>query len=159
MYDVLTISRFIVNYSNDNNYSISNLRLQKLLYFVQAVFLCEKGYPCFKEKILAWDFGPVVQEAYNEFKLFGSSNISKITTFVEYDEDNFWEPKVKTFNDSEITSDDKETIKKIVDKLSNYSTTRLVSITHHQKPWIDAYEPGMNNEIETSAIKEYFSNE
>lgn len=41
MYNVLDISRYIINYSNDCNYIISNLKLQKLLYFIQVYFLIE----------------------------------------------------------------------------------------------------------------------
>ena len=63
-YNVLDISRYIINYSNVKDYGISNLKLQKILYFVQAYFLIETGSPCFKEKIEAWDFGPVVPKAY-----------------------------------------------------------------------------------------------
>ena len=39
MYNALDVSRYIINYSNDKNYGISNLKLQKILYFVQAYFL------------------------------------------------------------------------------------------------------------------------
>lgn len=38
-YDVLEVSRHIINYSNRMRYGVSNLKLQKLLYFVQAYFL------------------------------------------------------------------------------------------------------------------------
>lgn len=37
-YDVLDTSRYIIGYSNIKNYGISNLKLQKILYFVQAFF-------------------------------------------------------------------------------------------------------------------------
>lgn len=69
LYDVLDISRHIINYSDEKDYGVSNLKLQKLLYFVQAYFMLEKKdhAPCFHEKIEAWDFGPVVPEAYQEW--------------------------------------------------------------------------------------------
>lgn len=55
---VMDVARFIINYSNERDYSISNLKLQKLLYFVQAYYLTstEEHEPCFKEDIEAWDF-------------------------------------------------------------------------------------------------------
>ena len=41
---ILDVARYIINYSNEKNYGISNLKLQKLLYFVQAFFLvCSHG--------------------------------------------------------------------------------------------------------------------
>lgn len=41
-YDVKEVCRHIINYSNEHNYDISNLKLQKLLYFIQANFLVKK---------------------------------------------------------------------------------------------------------------------
>ena len=77
-YNVLGVCRHIVNYSNKKNYNISNLKLQKLLYFVQAYFLAKKNRPCFNEEIQAWAFGPVVPEAYQEFKQYGGCNIPEV---------------------------------------------------------------------------------
>lgn len=156
MYDVLTVSRFIINYSNEKKYGISNLRLQKLLYFVQAVFLCEEKTECFNEDILAWDFGPVVNEAYQEFKMYGSSNIPTITHFYDFSNGDIWSLKKVPFDDSVITSDHKTIIMQVVDDLSKYSTTTLVSITHNQKPWVDAYRKGQNTRIDNDAIRGYF---
>lgn len=42
VYSVLDVSRHIINYSEEKDYGVSNLKLQKLLYFVQAYFMLEK---------------------------------------------------------------------------------------------------------------------
>lgn len=65
MYNVLDVCRYVINYSNDKDYDISNLKLQKLLYFIQAYFLINKNETCFNETIEAWDFGPVIPKAYS----------------------------------------------------------------------------------------------
>ena len=52
-YDLLGVCRLIVNYSNEKEYNISNLKLQKLLYYIQAYFLVKKKRPCFDEDIEA----------------------------------------------------------------------------------------------------------
>lgn len=41
-YDVLEICRHVINYSNEKDYGISNLKLQKMLYLIQAYFLIDK---------------------------------------------------------------------------------------------------------------------
>lgn len=53
MYNVLDVCRYVINYSNDKDYDISNLKLQKLLYFIQAYFLINKNETCFNETIEA----------------------------------------------------------------------------------------------------------
>lgn len=157
MYSVLDVCRHTINYSNDKEYGISNLKLQKVLYFIQAYFLISASEQCFKERIEAWDFGPVVPEAYREYKQFGSSNIPKILYYVERDYSDFWNSKVKSYNDDVIIDGDKKRIEAVVDRFADYSATDLVEITHNQDPWKNAYIPFRNNEITPKAIKEYFN--
>ena len=155
-YNVLDISRYIINYSNVKDYGISNLKLQKILYFVQAYFLIETGSPCFKEKIEAWDFGPVVPKAYCEYKQYGCGDIPTTKSFIMIDKNNIWNSKRVEFKKIAISDDDKSLIDKVVDKFSEYSATDLVELTQHQTPWIDAIS-SQSNEIKNESIFEYFN--
>lgn len=156
-YGAIDVSRHIINYSNEKAYGVSNLKLQKLLYFTQAYFLIKTGDICFSDRIEAWDLGPVVPVAYREYKLFGSGNIPTITHVIEKDSENIWNSKVISFADSTILASDKELIDSVVDKFSEYSASDLVGLTHRQLPWIDAYSPHRNNEITREAIEDYFN--
>lgn len=142
MYRALDIARYIIERCSSTNIAISNLKLQKILYFVQAEFLVAKSQPCFAEKIEAWDFGPVVPDVYYAYRMFGSANI----------------PCVGRSGVSQIISSrDKELLDGVIDACSKYSASALVEITHNQDPWTDAYKkPGFNNEITTESIKAYF---
>jgi uncharacterized phage-associated protein len=159
MYHVLDVCRFIINYSNEQEYGISNLKLQKILYFIQAYFLINtrENHPCFYERIEAWDFGPVVPEAYREYKQYGSSDIPTIQSFIRFDEENIWNTRRVAHDDGIIAVSDQKMMKDVVDKFADYSATDLVTITHHQAPWKNAYEPYKNNEITIRAIEEYFN--
>lgn len=100
-YDVLDISRYIIGYSNIKDYEISNLKLQKILYFVQAYFLIQRGLPCFKEKIEAWDFGPVVPVAYKEFKKFAGMDIPTMNYYIVFNKNGSLDvnvPNLKTIS-------------------------------------------------------------
>lgn len=143
MYCVLDVCQYIIEYSNKKEYGISNLKLQKLLYYVQAAFLVETGEKCFHEKIIAWDFGPVVLEAYHEYKIYGSCQI--------------FHPFLNDSVCNLFTEDDRKRIESIIDALADYSSTDLLEVIHHQSPWKDYYIPRTNNEIPTSVLKEYFS--
>lgn len=158
-YNVLDVCRHVINYSNQNDYGISNLKLQKILYFIQAYFLINKKdhNPCFNEGIEAWDFGPVVPEAYREYKQYGSGDIPTVESYIVFDKDNIWDSNRVKFTDSVINSEDKALINKIIDKFSDYSATDLVALTHKQSPWIDSYVPHQNNEIKIDAIRKYFN--
>lgn len=143
MYSALDVAKYIIWYCKEEEYSISNLKLQKLLYFVQAQFLVVTGHPIFNEKIEAWDFGPVVPEVYQHFKLWGSSEIPRI---------------VANQANNKILIKDQEVIDEILGVCAPYSANTLVDITHHQDPWQDAYKKYRNNVITKKSIKEYFEN-
>lgn len=159
-YGVLDVCRHIINYSNKHDYFVSNLKLQKILYFVQACFLINtKDYsPCFAEAIEAWDFGPVVPIAYHEYKRFGTGDITSIQSYVTYSKDDIWDVQWVVFKDDVVRDEDKILVDGIIDEFANWSTTDLVSLTCRQTPWIEAYRSHQNNEIKIDAIKRFFDN-
>ena len=145
-YDVLDVCKYVINYINRKGYVISNLKLQKILYFIQAYFLAftTEQRPCFRNKIEAWDFGPVVPDAYHEYKQYGGSSI----------------PIAISGNDSIIDEEDRKYMEEVIDQFSKYSATALVTITHNQEPWRSVYRKGERNiEITTDSIKDYFKDE
>lgn len=160
MYSAVDIGRYIINYSNSKGYGISNLKLQKLLYFVQAYFLINSNgdEACFFDRIEAWDFGPVVPNVYREFSENGSCNIPTITSYLVFGPGGISGIRRVAYDDSMIDKKDKKLIEKIVDDLSAYSASTLVRITHMQEPWKSTYNKGENNEITVEKLKEFFVN-
>ena len=154
-YPVRDVSHYIIVYSNKKDYGVSNLKLQKLLYFVQAFFLINDCPPCFDEKIEGWDFGPVVPEIYREYKRYGGMDIPTIDYYVKFDKKNIWNTE-RIYYEDIISDDDKEMIQAVVDKFAHCSATFLVNLTHNQDPWINAYVNGQRNEITKEDIKRYF---
>ncbi len=143
-YNAIDVAKYIVFYCIGKNYSISNLKLQKLLYFVQAYFLINLGRPCFFDTIEAWDFGPVVPNVYHTFKMYGGGQIPYFYAD-EYD-----------IKDA-ISDDDKKRIGVVVDSLAKYTASDLVEATHKQAPWKNVYNPRvLGTEITNLSIKEYF---
>lgn len=58
---------------------VSNLQLQKILYFLQVAY-AKSGFSLFREEIYAWQHGPVVPEVYYMFSGYGASKIQNIYT-------------------------------------------------------------------------------
>lgn len=139
MYDAITVSHYIIDYEESKGRTVSNLRLQKLLYFVQSIFLTIAGCPCFEEDLEAWDYGPVVPEVYRKYKIFGSTMI----------------PPEENIDSLDIKDDDRYLIDYALDMCAKYTTRQLVDISHKQSPWKNAYVPGMNNVITKDAILKY----
>ena len=154
--NVMDVARYTVNYCNEKNYGISNLKLQKVLYFIQAYFLIQEKVPCFREEIQAWAFGPVVAEVYEEFECSGSCDIPYIKTYRIFRDRGLFSLERYEFDDSIIPVAAKRTINRVVDRFAGYSATDLTEITMRQGPWENAYVPGEQNEITTESIREYF---
>lgn len=124
---------------------ISNLKLQKLLYFCQAFALAKQGRPMFKEELYAWKYGPVVKEVYEAYK--------------EHKNNPLPEPAA-TANDTALSDTDKEIVDEMLETFSGYSAIRLMNITHSHKPWKNLEKKVEKGErdiiIPQKAIKKYY---
>lgn len=140
VYSALEIAKYVINHEHKENREITNLRLQKLLYFVQAKILVETGNPCFDDEMQAWEYGPVVPVVYDAYKKFGNLPI---------------------LEEQEMKENIEESIQNNIGEILNYfgstPTFGLVQITHNQTPWIEAKKKGLRTKIEISAIKEFFA--
>ena len=161
MYKAIDIARYVIYYCHQNSYSISNLKLQKLLYFIQAYFLLEKDEECFTDNIEAWDFGPVIPNVYHKYKMYGSTNIPNQKIYEELDIDTKT-GKVdfikKEINYNIICYADKRLINSLLNKFADCSSTYLTQVSISQKPWISAYVKNECKIISTESIKNYFKN-
>lgn len=75
MYSALDIAKYIIDYSNRRDTPVSNLQLQKILYYIQMNFYRRLNKPAFNEDIEAWKYGPVVSSVYNVYCMYGASDI------------------------------------------------------------------------------------
>lgn len=66
-YDALTIAKYIIQKSNEEGHPVSNLQLQKMLYYIQREFLQRRNSPLFNDDFEAWRFGPVVPDVYRKY--------------------------------------------------------------------------------------------
>ena len=74
-YPALTIAKWFIAWAEAEEEELSNLKLQKLLYYAQGHHLAERHAPVFTEPIQAWSHGPVVPPVYHEYKRFGRTTI------------------------------------------------------------------------------------
>jgi uncharacterized phage-associated protein len=69
--DSFSIANFFIDLANNTGSFISNLKLQKLVYYSQAWHLALHGEPLFEEDFEAWIHGPVLPNLYHTYKHFG----------------------------------------------------------------------------------------
>lgn len=74
-YDPRVVCNFMLDEADKEEINLSNLALQKLLYFSHARCLIEKKAPLVSGYFEAWQFGPVHPGAYKAFKESGDKFI------------------------------------------------------------------------------------
>ncbi len=139
--NIYDVCKYIIHYENKNGKPVTNLRLQKLLYFIQVYFWGAFGRPCFNEELRAWKYGPVVVEVYERYKFFGSLSIIQ--------------ESIVNSHSLIPNEEDRIAIEQVLDSLRNLSTNSLVDFSHRQSPWKDAYQTPESDIISNESIQRF----
>lgn len=147
-YSALDVAYETINYLNAKKSVVSNLKLQKLLYFFQGLYAVPNNERLFEENFEAWQYGPVIPSVYREFNMYGANSIPS------YSQRELDSMGIETLDD-----DDASFIHEIALVLRRQSAFDLVEITHNQDPWKDVYNPNLREiEISFDSIAKYFNN-
>lgn len=71
----LDVANYVVNLCIEEHKPISNLQLQKILYYIQRYYLYSNK-PLFEDDFIALAFGPAILDVYNLYCGFGGSKIT-----------------------------------------------------------------------------------
>lgn len=137
---VMSVARFIVKISEGPT---SNLKLQKLLYYVQGWNLGIYGKPIFHADIQAWAHGPVVPDVFHALRHHG------------------WNPVPVPSRAVNIEPQFESHIRNVLQAYGGFSAEQLERLSHTEKPWLDArgdIPPSAPSRvvITQKSMKEYF---
>ena len=117
---------------------ISNLKLQKLVYYAQGFFAAVFDKPLFSNHIEAWTHGPVVPTLYHAYKEHSSNRI----------------PVPQDFDKGALTDDEFGLVEEVFEVFGQFSAWKLRSMTHEETPW-QTHERDAST-IPLEEITEYF---
>ncbi|MBR2994426.1 DUF4065 domain-containing protein [Candidatus Saccharibacteria bacterium] len=117
----------------DGNNDLTNLKLQKILYFSQAEYMRENnGKKLFNNDIEAWQYGPVVKDVYEWLRGCGAFAITEMD--------------VELCNTDTIPDDVREFLDRMWNKYNTFSAWGLVQKTHKAgSAWSKTYRGGLGN--------------
>ncbi len=130
---------FLAQQSVECGDTISNLKLQKLVYYSQGFSLASLNAPLFTEQIQAWEHGPVVPCLWRKYKSFGAGSIPK--------------PQPGEVNFDVFSKDQKDLLGEVWKVLGQFSAWKLRNMTHIEPPWKDTPR---NAIIKRKCMKAYF---
>lgn len=140
-YPVLEIAKKIISDSNTRSNGgeyITNLKLQKMLYYMQGFHLAYFREPLFEDEIEAWMYGPVVPKVYHEYSCFGNKGID-----VEYDDI------------IRLTNIEEQLFDEVLNVYGAFSAIGLMNMTHNETPW-KSTKIGEGNVISKQIIYNFF---
>lgn len=117
-YKALDIANKIISKTDlEHGDTISNLKLQKMMYYQQGFHLAYFGTPLFDEDIVVWQYGPVVPSVYQEYKSFESNSISTSKEGIS------------------LSDDEEELFNNVYEEYNQFSAVALMKMTHEETPW------------------------
>lgn len=140
MADISQVAAYILNMANSDDAGdlISNLKLQKLLYYALGFHLALYGRRLFDDPLYAWQHGPVFPALYHEFKGYGKGAI----------------PTPDYFDPDSLSDEEKELLDEVYYVYGQFSAWKLRNMTHEEPPWKDA--KSISERITDQALVDYF---
>lgn len=140
-YDATQIANWFITWARDDEADISNLKVQKLLYYAQGHHLARFDAPLFRDRIEAWSHGPVVASVYHLLKDYGSGDVAPIGSF----------------DLDEIDERTGDFLEEIWNSYGAYAAWTLRDMTHREAPWRETFEKDRNHAITPERLSEYFA--
>lgn len=155
----LDVAKYIVAFADCKGDLITNKKLQKLLYYVQAWSLTIFDNRLFDEQPIAWRHGPVYNSVYQTFKQFGYQPVSIKEEYGEGSNCDQWLEHKR----AELFSKEQSTlIEEVLLKYGRLSAFDLEILTHRERPWLEQREglddfASCENPISFDTMKAYYS--
>jgi uncharacterized phage-associated protein len=157
MYEARKICNLLISRADTHSFDLTNLRLNKLLFFIHGWALTNRPEGLVRNHFLAWKHGPVIRPVFDAFKAYGDGRITRQAEFFDY---RLGENRVVSFED--ISEIDKQLIERIFATYDRYTTSELVEMSHEPGgPWEVTFkewskDQRLNPRIPNDLIRQYF---
>lgn len=143
-YSAKEIAGWIVAAFQKRSEEITNLKLQKLLYYAQAWHLVFYERPLFGESIEAWIHGPVVPSVFRDYKSNG------------------WKPIAAPPSSSVPPEQVRRHLNEVIRVYGKFNAVSLERLTHQESPWREvrkglAPDEPSNRVITNESMRKYYS--
>ncbi len=121
MIDCLNAARYFIirAYEDGLEAEMTNMKVQKLLYYSQSLHLALYSEPLFEAEIQAWRYGPVCPPAYKFYSEFEAKQL----------------PIPQPESLLQLPHEKKELLEEIWEYFGSYHAYKLSDMTHGEFPW------------------------
>lgn len=132
-------NKIILNTDVEKGDIISNLKLQKLLYYMEGYHLAFFESSLFEDPIEAWTYGPVVTKVYHRFKANGPGGLE-----LEGD-----------ISELALEEEEEDMFSQVMNEYGKFNAIKLMEMTHRELPWKEAFDKP-DKRINRDSMKNYF---
>ncbi|STQ86871.1 DUF4065 domain-containing protein [Helicobacter muridarum] len=137
MIRALELAKYILKKSDKD---LSNLELQKTLYFTELDYIKEFDKHLICDDFEAWKYGPVVREVYYEYRNYGANSIDK--------------PEKEIISEK-LTKKELDIINQSIDKCNQESYWNLVEKSHREGgAWDKSFKEDKKEIINKKLLKD-----
>lgn len=144
MNSVFDIANYLLakaSLSEGESAKLSNLKLQKLLYYVQGFHSVLFKQRAFDDRMEAWMHGPVVPTVYHHYKQYGNGQI----------------PPAMALEEVPIDEQTAELVDEVFNVYAKHSAWHLRNLTHEEEPWLKRYDADQgSSEITIEDLDQFF---
>jgi uncharacterized phage-associated protein len=142
-HDSRVIADWFIKRAAKDGRSLTNMQLQKLVYFAHGWSLALLGKPLVSDQVEAWEFGPVMPDLYRSLARWGSGPVGEST-----------HTRVK----AGLGAEEDELLEEVYNGYGHRSAYQLSSLTHLVgSPWEKTFSPNERGKIiPNDLIAEYF---
>ena len=138
------VASYMVWHTQTHGDTITNLKLQKLLYYAYGWYLAFYDRELFRDPIRAWVRGPAVHEVWRRYNHYG------------------WQPIAARATKPNLDEHTANHIEEVLRAYGNFSALSLEDMTHKERPWLMAREgiapkAASTVEIDKKVIREHFA--
>ena len=132
------VAQYLLSQSDDDAGDlVSNLKIQKLVYYSQGFNLALNDQPLFAKDIETWVHEPVVPKLYRTYKDFGSGLI----------------PRPQDIDFDIYSSEVQDLLDEVYAVYGQFSAWKLRNMTHEEPPWKETANGAV---ISHEKMKNYF---
>lgn len=136
------VARFLLAEAATRNFTVTPMKLQKLVFLAHAWMLALYGLPLVRGRLEAWQYGPVFPELYHEIKHKGAKPLTTADL-----------PAA----DEVFDADEQQHMIWTVERYGPLTAARLSALTHAtSSPWDLTWRRGANREISADLIRFYY---
>jgi uncharacterized phage-associated protein len=129
-YDVRSVANFVLDIATELHIQISNMAINKVVYFIYEDYLLHWGDRLTDAKIEAWEHGPVFRELYSSFKKYDDTVICELATKVDP------ETGESVICRSQFSLREQDFMKEQAQKYLRLSASKLRNLSHlPDSPW------------------------